>query len=189
MKIILLRHGQYSINSKTKKEALTTLGRKQARLAGIRLKEYRVQHVIHSTMPRAIETTNLVLKKINFPKKIESTDLLRECVPGFSKKVQTRTGIKDQARFKKDKKQLDIAFNNYFKNSKYKNKTLLMVCHGNVIRYLVCKVLGIDTNKWTNMVIQQCGITIIDFNKKKNEFDLISHNDIGHIKLSDRTFI
>lgn len=189
MKIILLRHGQYHKETDKKLEHLTTLGRKQARLAGKRLKEYGVQHVIHSTMPRAVETTTLALEKMGFNKKIEATDLLQECIPGFSTKVQKATGIKDHKKFNKDKKQLDDAFKLFFDHVKYKNKTVLLVCHGNVIRYLVCKALGIDSNKWTNMDIQQCGLTIIEFNRKKNELELISHNDIGHIKYSDRTFI
>jgi serine/threonine-protein phosphatase PGAM5 len=189
MKIILLRHGQYFIDPKTKKEQLTKLGRKQARLAGKRLKEYEIQHIVHSTMPRAIETTQLVLEKLDYKKKLEATDLVRECTPGFSKKVQKRTGVKDLSRFQFGKKQLDKAFKTFFKNSKLKNKTILIVCHGNVIRYLVCKTLGIDTDKWTNMDIQQCGITIIQCNRIKNELELISHNDIGHIKYADRTFI
>lgn len=188
MKIILLRHGQYLPESEKQVERLTTLGRKQARLAGKRLSEYEIHHIIHSSMPRAIETTRLVLEKINFTRPVYASDLLRECIPGFSKEVQKRTGVSDHKRFKKDKAQLDLAFLNFFLNKKYKNKTLLLVCHGNVIRYLVCKALGIDTNKWTNMDIQQCGITIIEFNKKKNILELISHNDVGHIKISDRTF-
>lgn len=189
MKIILLRHGQYYKETEIKKEQLTSLGRKQARLAGKRLKEYKVHHVIHSTMPRAVETTLLATEKMGFKKKVEATDLLKECIPGFSKSVQKSTGIKDHKRFRADKKQLDNAYKKFFNHLKYKDKTILLVCHGNVIRYLVCKALGIDSNKWTSMDIQQCGISIIEFNKKKKELELISHNDIGHIKYADRTFI
>jgi broad specificity phosphatase PhoE len=58
---LLLRHGQYK---KEPLETLTTLGMKQARLAGRRLREYSISEIHHSTMPRARETAEIIKKML-----------------------------------------------------------------------------------------------------------------------------
>lgn len=84
--------------------------------------------------------------------------------------------------------QADRAFKKYFTFSKTK-RTVLLVCHGNIIRYLVCKSLGIDTDSWTKFDIKQCGITIVELNSKDNSIKVIGHNDVGHIPIEMQTFI
>ena len=37
----------------------------------------------------------------------------------------------------------------------------LLVCHGNVIRWFVCRALGVDTKQWTRMEIANCSLTMI----------------------------
>ena len=81
--LILIRHGQYETwHDDGDKKVLTELGREQARLTGQRLralsKNYNV--LLHSTMPRARETAQLISECLpNVP--TAETDLLREGAP------------------------------------------------------------------------------------------------------------
>lgn len=183
--IILLRHGQYISGDK---ERLTALGRKQARYAGRRLQDFKIDSVVVSTMPRAQETARIALKRsAKKIAKFESTDLLRECIPGFPEKLRIEKKLK-KSSLNKQKKTLDEGFEKYFTFSK-KKTTQLIVCHGNVIRYLVCRALSIPTLKWVQMDIKQCGISIIQLDTKKKTMSLIAHNDVGHIPHRHQTFV
>lgn len=183
--LIFLRHGQYQTKPT---EKLTALGRKQAQLAGRRLGEFKINKIYVSTMPRAIETSKIVLKKFSRLLKPESCDLLQECVPGFPLKLRKIYGHTNLAKLKKGKAQADKAYKKYFTFSK-KMRTELLVCHGNIIRYFVCKALGVDTDTWVKLDIKQCGITIIILDSENNSVSLITHNDIGHIPVKMQTFI
>ncbi|MCO5143284.1 MAG: histidine phosphatase family protein [Oligoflexia bacterium] len=181
MRIILLRHGQYKKNPET----LTKLGIRQAQLAANRLKEYEIGRVFSSTMPRAVQTAHLVRAKIG--KAIyQESDFLRECVPGFSAEERDAFGDFDDLQLELHKVQADKAYESFITGRK-KKKNSLLVCHGNIIRYLVCKSLNIDTNLWTYMDIYQCGLTIL--RERKGRLELESLNDIGHIPSKYRTYL
>lgn len=187
--LVLVRHGQYLRPTDNSGECLTPLGRKQARLAGQRLKEYKFNKIHCSTMPRAIETADIICKTMNVRKRITQTEDLCECVPGFPVHLRKKYGRTDVSILKKHQRQADRAFKSLFAKPK-KNTTELLVCHGNIIRYLVCKTLDIDTLTWMKMDIQQCGITVIKiYTKGDHGRVLITHNDVGHIPMKDRTFI
>lgn len=183
--IFLLRHGQYKKNPT---EVLTPLGRKQAKLAGKRLKEIQFHKIHFSTMPRARETAEIVQKAMGYRKKMHGSDFLHECVPGFPKKLRKKHGFTDEKKLNADKRQANRAYRDIFTFSKSK-RSELVVCHGNIIRYFLCKALGVDTEIWRKLDIKQCGITIIELNSKKRSIGIIAHNDIGHIPLKMQTFL
>lgn len=182
--IVLLRHGQYL---KEPQEKLTKLGIKQAKLAGKRLREFSFDDIYASTMPRAEETAHLVVEQFEKKQKIYSDKTLCECVPGFPEKLKKKFKVKKET-LTKDKAQADKAFNKFFKK-KDEEKTTLLVCHGNIIRYFVCRALGVEANTWTKMDIHQCGFSILEYSSDTKSFELITHNEVGHIKLKERTFI
>src|SRR5690348_2916981 len=142
--IVLVRHGQYHKATEQSSEKLTALGRKQAALAAKRLKEYKIDRIVHSTMPRAGETARIIKEKLNFGKRMESCDSLCECVPGFPKSLRKKFGYTDVRKLKQHRLQADRAFKKYFRASS-KDAVDVLVCHGNIIRYLICKTLNVDT--------------------------------------------
>ncbi|ROT61611.1 putative serine/threonine-protein phosphatase PGAM5, mitochondrial isoform X2 [Penaeus vannamei] len=82
--LIFIRHGQYNLEGPTDHERyLTSLGREQAALTGLRLQEltYPYSRVVYSTMTRATETAEIILKKLENVEVIERCDLLREGAP------------------------------------------------------------------------------------------------------------
>jgi serine/threonine-protein phosphatase PGAM5 len=56
----------------------------------------------------------------------------------------------------------------------------IIVCHGNVIRYFVTKVLKVDTKAWLQMTIGNCSLTTVNI-RPDGSLKLVSFNDLGHI--------
>lgn len=82
--LILVRHGQYNLDGKTDQDRyLTDLGREQARLTGLRLKELNLPYtkMVKSTMTRATETANIIGKELPQDLETSSCDFLREGAP------------------------------------------------------------------------------------------------------------
>ena len=82
--LILVRHGQYNLAGKTDGERyLTDLGREQARITGLRLKELALPYtrLIQSTMTRATETASIISKQLPSDLQVTSCDFLREGAP------------------------------------------------------------------------------------------------------------
>ncbi|KAH0625553.1 hypothetical protein JD844_015111 [Phrynosoma platyrhinos] len=81
--IFLIRHSQYNTDGHNDKERiLTKLGREQAELTGKRLASLglKFDKIVHSSMTRATETTNIISEYLPGVTKL-STDLLREGAP------------------------------------------------------------------------------------------------------------
>ncbi|OON20462.1 phosphoglycerate mutase family protein, partial [Opisthorchis viverrini] len=80
--LIFIRHGQYHYAESDEECRLTQLGREQLDLTGLRLKHLKFPYSIvhYSTMTRAVESTEEVLKHLPGVKAIPS-DLLREGAP------------------------------------------------------------------------------------------------------------
>lgn len=72
------------LNLVTKRQSSPTYsGREQAALTGLRLQEltYPYSRVVYSTMTRATETAEIILKKLENVEVVERCDLLREGAP------------------------------------------------------------------------------------------------------------
>ncbi len=63
----------------------------------------------------------------------------------------------------------------------------IIVCHGNVIRYFVAKVLQVNTMSWLQMSISNCSLTIIRI-KADGTMKLDAFGDYGHMPENMRTY-
>lgn len=188
--IYLIRHGDYN-QSDEKDEfvgnELNSLGVAQAKLLSSRLKSMSVEFssLTSSTMTRARQTAMLINE--DFPElKLIQDSLICECTPP--------TWRKDiMAEVDTTEKELCVAniessFKKYFIPSPDENdRHDLIVCHGNVIRYLVTKVLKVDTMSWLQMSITNCSLTIIRV-KPDGTMKLDTFSDYGHLPENMRTF-
>jgi serine/threonine-protein phosphatase PGAM5 len=188
--IYLIRHGFYN-ESDSKDEfvgkELTSLGIAQSRLIATRLKGIPVKFtsLTSSTMTRARQTAMVINQE--FPElKLKQDELLGECTPPTWRKdimagVDTTERVKCVENFEK-------VFKEYFVSSPDKNdRNDIIVCHGNVIRYLVTKVLNVDTMSWLQMSITNCSLTIIRV-LPDGTMKLDTFGDYGHIPENMRTF-
>lgn len=56
----------------------------------------------------------------------------------------------------------------------------VLVCHGNLIRYFVCRILQVSLDAWVNMDTLNCGVSTIQIQPNGN-CKLIAFNDTGHL--------
>jgi len=188
--IYLIRHGEYTPqddNIPDSLNILTPLGIAQARLVSARLKSMNIifNSLLTSTMTRAKQTAIIINE--DFPElKLERSDLIRECTPPSWRK-DVMAGV-DTTERENCVENLERAFQKYFIPSPDENdRNDIIVCHGNVIRYFVTKVLKVDTMSWLQMSISNCSLTIIRI-LPDGTMKLDAFSDYGHIPENMRTF-
>jgi serine/threonine-protein phosphatase PGAM5 len=188
--LYLIRHGDYTPQDDYIADSLnvlTPLGIAQARLVSTRLKSMNINFnsLVSSTMTRARQTAEVIRQ--DFPElKHEQSDLIRECTPPTWRK-DVMAGV-DTTEREECVNNLEQAFQKYFIPSPDdKEKNDIIVCHGNVIRYFVTKVLNVDTMAWLQMSISNCSLTIIRI-LANGTMKLDTFSDYGHIPENMRTF-
>jgi serine/threonine-protein phosphatase PGAM5 len=188
--LFLIRHGEYSPqndNLPDSENVLTPLGIAQARLVSERLKSMNINFdsLVSSTMTRAKQTAEIINQ--DFPElELEKSDLIRECTPPSWRK-DVMAGV-DTTEREECAQNLEKAFQKYFIPSPDdKDRNYIIVCHGNVIRYFVTKVLKVDTKAWLQMSISNCSLTIIRV-LPNGSMKLDAFSDYGHIPENMRTF-
>ena len=181
--LYLIRHGQYDHEDKRDPDVgknLVSLGIAQSRLVATRLKSLPVEMTsIHSsTMTRARQTAMIINE--TFPElELQQSRIIRECTPPtWREDIMDR---EDQENLKECKDQLEAAYSEYFIPSPDSDdRHDIIVCHGNVIRYFVTKVLKVETKSWLQMTTGNCGLTVVRI-KPNGTMKLIAFNDMGHI--------
>lgn len=189
--VYLVRHGQYDHTDRrdsTVGRGLVPLGVAQARLVGARLRSLPVDMTsLHSsTMTRARETAAVIGEE--FPGlELQISPLLSECTPSTSPK--TITGEIKTPDLKACEKRLDQAFSNYLLPSLDGEQHDVVVCHGNMIRYLVMKALGVNSKRWYSLSIANCSLTVVKITPS-GAMSVLSFSDTGHLppNLTTRTF-
>jgi serine/threonine-protein phosphatase PGAM5 len=188
--IYLIRHGEYDQSDSSDAEVgkkLTPLGIAQARLLSNRLKGIQVEFtsLTSSTMTRARQTAIIVNEE--FPElTLAQDELISECIPPtWRKDVLSES---DSVELTQCKNNIEKAFAKYFTPSPNENdRNDIIVCHGNVIRYFVTKVLNVDPMSWLQMSITNCSLTIIRV-LPDGTMKLDTFSDYGHIPENMRTF-
>jgi len=188
--IYLIRHGEYDQSDTSDAEIgkkLTPLGIAQARLLSNRLKGMEVEYtsLTSSTMTRARETA-MVINEV-FPElKFQQSPLISECTPPTWRK--DIMADETESDLNMCVKNLETAFTDYFLPSPDGNdRNDIIVCHGNVIRYFVTKILKADPMSWLQMSITNCSLTIIRV-LPDGSMKLDAFSDYGHIPENMRTF-
>jgi broad specificity phosphatase PhoE len=189
--IYLVRHGQQDHRHKQddKREGrLTPLGRRQARAVARRLRGLPIDAVHSSPLWRAEETAHIIARQ--FPgMRVRLAPILRECIPGLP------AGLSDRVveHFRKETidgglAQAKRAYNRYFKRTRGRDRHEVIVCHGNLIRYFVCRALGVKPDAWMSLDIHNCGLCEISI-EANGRIVVISHNDTGHLPGALKTFL
>jgi serine/threonine-protein phosphatase PGAM5 len=172
--LLLLRHGQYEPDDGGR---LTELGREQARTSARFLADTRLDAIWASTLPRAKETAQIVaehLARAGYRGSVRTTSILKE---GMYTKVD---GYEvPAAERQRDRARADKAYAKFFRKSR-SERTELIVCHGNLIRYLVCRALRTPIAKWTRMVTAHCGLTRIVI-RDSGAVRVVSYNETAHL--------
>ena len=187
--IILVRHGVYDENDARDAEvgkALLPEGREQARITGERLAGWpaRIDVLRASTMTRARETAEIIAKALPGLTPVPDRNL-RECEPpGNSGRTMAGLELEDADSCAA---RLDGDFARYFRPSPERDSTEVLVCHGNVIRWLTCRALGADPKLWLGMSLANCSLTVIQV-RPNGTCKITAVGDRGHLPVALQTW-
>jgi serine/threonine-protein phosphatase PGAM5 len=180
--IVLVRHGNYVEDARTDPKMgphLSPLGVAQAHLAAARLAQLPLHFgtMVVSPMQRAQDTAAIIGE--NFPERHFDIDRdLAECIPPTRR---TEVTVHEKpADLTACQAQIDRVFARYFKAASGPAQDELIVCHGDVIRYLVTRALGVDTRSWLEMSVGHASITIIRV-ESDGRFKVIDVGDVGYM--------
>lgn len=168
--LVLLRHGQYAPDDGGR---LTALGREQALHSAQYLENVPIHAIWASTLPRARETAAIVAAHLNAPR-VRHVGVLRE---GMYSKIDGYAMTEAERR--EDRSRADAAYAKFFRISRT-DRTELLVCHGNLIRYLLCRALRAPIAKWMRMTTHHCGITRV-FVRDTGSVRVVSYNEHSHL--------
>lgn len=186
--IYLIRHGFYdradSADDRVGKH-LVQLGRDQAMLVGKRLADLPVKMttLTSSTLTRAMETGDLVGQALHMS--VVRDSLLSECTPPRNRAGNTRDPDSTEAGAAEI--QLQQAWAKYMLPSPDGDAHDVLVCHGNVIRWMTCKAIGVDTKQWATMDIGNGSLTVIVV-RPDGTPRLVTFSDVGHLPVEKQTW-
>ena len=186
--LVLVRHGNYAPDPSVDENIgphLSPIGVAQAHLAANALAALpRFDGLYASPMQRARDTA-AVIGVDDFPdRKFEVVDDLAECTPPTPLGEVAKT--EPPADMAACKARLDRLYARFFTAANGQDRSDLLVCHGNVIRYLVTRALGVDTGAWLAMSIGNASITTIRIDAD-GRAHVIAVGDVGHIPPAMRT--
>lgn len=117
-------------------------------------------------------------------RRFEVVDDLAECTPPTRRaKIMAQEKPSELAACKA---RLDRVFAQFFRPASGHPQTDLLVCHGNVIRNMVTRALGVDNMAWLEMSVGNASITRIRI-EADGSFKVLSVGDVGHLPPSLQT--
>lgn len=183
--IVLVRHGNYVSDPAADPKlgpALSPLGVAQAHLAGARLvgMPAHFDALYASPLQRARDTAAIIAE--DFPGRAFNVLAdLEECTPP-TRRTEITKDEKPEA-LAACKAQFDRLFDTHFKPAEGAERTEMYVCHGNVIRYLTARALGVDTEAWLEMSVHHASITQIRV-EADGRFKVITVGDSGYMPIN-----
>ena len=183
--LYLVRHGMYERVAGADNKvanALNPLGREQAEFIAARLAALPIKFdtVVSSEFTRARETGDIIAAKLG--QQCQRDGLLNETTPpgiGWDTvKYPLVAGAEAQ---------LDAAWARYSQPTPQAARNDLLACHGNVIRWFVCRALGLDSQRFTRMDIANASLTIITIHPDGTA-RLLVFNDVSHVPLAKQTW-
>lgn len=205
MKIYLLRHGQTNLNRDGKFQGdtdkdLNEFGKKQAELLGKRMQKYHIDIIYSSDLKRVMETSEIINSYINT--EIVIKEELREINMGAWDAVtigERYTNNEDYAS-EWHKHLADLPYPegecgqdvckramkvvDEVKKQQYEN--VAIVTSGGTIAILLCEFLGLEQYKRFVMEIDNCSISIVNYDVLNNKISVKCINVTGHLEVMEQ---
>lgn len=198
MNLYLIRHGRQNSYICNADVPLSEEGCIQADFLGKRLINYNIDMLYSSDLVRAVETARIINKYLELTHIVKKE--FREISFGALEGNTSEYNKEHFVEFMKEQDKLisdipypggengqDVCNRMYpviqdIARSGYEN--VVIVTHGNAIRSLLTKILGIDYAKkllFSN-TLENCSITHLKYVKEKDRFYLERLNDYAHIE-------
>jgi len=188
--ILLIRHGQYDESHKEDAlRRLTDLGEQQAKLTGERLRDMldgssaRVR-LRCSTMTRARETCEIIKPYLPARTIVEPPDpnlaegRPAQAIPG--RPFDANLVHKDGTRIEKAYRSLFYRALQPTPQDDPDHEWDVVVCHGNVIRYMAMRAVQLPPEAWLRLCTFNCSITYVIV-RPSGSVSLRTLGDIGHL--------
>jgi len=207
MDIYIVRHGEnrkervFNLDGYPDGE-LTATGLRQAHLTGKHLSRISFNEIYSSDLKRAIQTAEIISSyqkelQVGIDKQIReihmgvfhtsSEDQIRKEYPDFYNEF-----LKKDTDFRYPEGESGeevlirtLSFLNSIKGKKVDN--ICIVCHGGVIRSIISHFIGLPQYKRFNLYPFNCGISLLRYDDKNDNYKVISINEISHLDI-DATF-
>ena len=179
--LYLVRHGQFDPDEKANPRGdLSAIGKRQARAVAKFFKHIPVTIIRVSTLRRAMQTAEPLVK--TFPKaKVEYTTKLLECIPPLVPELREQF-FRDvtEEELRGHYWHAERAFSTYVRRTTGHDRHEVLIAHGNLIRYLVCRAMDVDATAWSSLTSFNCGVTRIIV-ESNGLCSVISYNELGHL--------
>ncbi|XP_056008683.1 serine/threonine-protein phosphatase PGAM5, mitochondrial-like [Ostrea edulis] len=188
--LLLVRHGQTTIEKDDTKRILTQLGRVQADFCGQRLKAMGLPFtkMVSSTLARAVDTADIFHRYLpGLP--WQQDPILCEGIPVPPEPAVGRW--KPEKQFHVDGVRLEVAFRRYFHRADCRQSSdsyEIIVCHANIIRYFVCRSLQLPPEAWNRMGLNHASITWVRI-RPTGQVTMLQYGDSGFIPAEQVSFI
>lgn len=180
--LYLVRHGAYD-EADPRDEAvgrgLVPIGVAQAKALAARLRAlpFGFDEIYASPLTRARETAAVIAADLDGAA-VEILADLAECTPPTRRRdIMDRERPEDLAACTA---QLERLAARLLTPSAHGDRHELVVCHGNVTRWLVTRALGVDPAAWLGMSIGHASLTVIRIDAEGDP-RLLAVGDVGHL--------
>lgn len=192
--IYLVRHGQYEGAGHGGAEPdgeLTDIGRQQAALTALRLRDVPVEVIRHSTLIRARQTAEIIAAE--FPDvPLRESAVLRECIPCAPPVVPEAYreffAVVPRSALVDGERRAQEAMSMLFRDPGEDDCQEIVVAHGNLISYLVSQAIGAPASSWLRTDMHHCAISEVAMGSRRG-LVLVSHNETGHLPPELRTYL
>jgi serine/threonine-protein phosphatase PGAM5 len=179
--LYLVRHGNFDVHARPANGlggGLTALGRRQARLTAKRLSQLPIDAIYHSDMPRAAETAAIIAETLpDVPAR--ASRLLRECTPGLPQVFAEYFKDYSPEQLERERQQAERAYQKFFRLNRRGERREVLVCHGNLIRYFLSRVMQAPPGVWSGMDVRQGSISEVELQAAWQRVNALS--DVGHL--------
>ncbi|XP_062589804.1 serine/threonine-protein phosphatase PGAM5, mitochondrial-like [Saccostrea cucullata] len=188
--LLLIRHGQTTIEKDDTKRVLTKLGQTQAEFCGRRLKalNFPVTTLTSSTLTRAVRTADIIHRYLpGVPR--QEDPLLCEGLP-----IPPEPAIgkwRPEKKFYDEGIRLEAAFRKYFYRAdptQMSDSYEILVCHANIIRYFVCRAVQLPPEAWLRLGLNHASITWVRI-RPSGRVTLLQYGDSGFIPAEQVSYI
>ncbi|HZT43527.1 MAG TPA: histidine phosphatase family protein [Chthonomonadaceae bacterium] len=187
--LYLIRHGRYD-TAYAEDElggSLTGIGRTQALLTARRLSALPIQAIHYSTLRRAAETADILAARFPGVEKHPSP-LLWECVPCLPSLLPEIFSHISKDVLRQHERQARQAFKTFFQPVRDADRHEIIVSHGNLLRYFICRAKGLPPPSWNRTDIHECSISQVIISPK-GRMTLVSYDEINHLPAHLRSYL
>jgi serine/threonine-protein phosphatase PGAM5 len=188
--VYLIRHGIYDKDPNPNADdvvanGLNALGHEQARLVGARLAALPVRPAafVTSNFRRARETAEDIGQALGRSATVDT--LIHECTPATDRADLVRKSKPEELAACDSN--LVRAWARYMVPTPEGDRHDILVCHGNVIRWFVSRVVAVDSRRWGWMEMANASITILAV-RPDGTMRVVCFNDVGHLPVTKQTW-